>query len=145
MSSEPIDDPSWGDDRNNPGAEANIAKLLALWRAREWSIVHVRHSSREPKSTYRKGQTGFEFKDEVLPRDGERVVEKQVNSAFIGTGLQEQLEHHRGQIYLSRDARRAYAAAVWLTEEQVRIGSCEQVASVKSKDRPESSRVILVA
>jgi nicotinamidase-related amidase len=87
-----IDDPSWGGDRNNPGAEANIARLLARWRGRAWPVVHVRHASREPNSTYRKGQPGFEFKVEVVPRDGERVVEKQVNSAFIGTGLQEQLE-----------------------------------------------------
>jgi len=82
-----IDDPSWGDDRNNPGAERNIAKLLARWRERGWPIVHVRHASREPNSTYRKGQPGFEFKAEVMPREGERVVEKQTNSAFIGTDL----------------------------------------------------------
>jgi len=87
-----IDDPSLGDDRNNPGAERNIAKLLARWRERGWPIVHVRHASREPNSTYRKGQPGFEFKAEVMPREGERVVEKQTNSAFIGTDLQELLE-----------------------------------------------------
>jgi nicotinamidase-related amidase len=87
-----IDDPHWGDDRNNPDAEANIAKLLQRWRERGWLVVHVRHASREPDSTYRKGQRGFEFKDEVVPRAGEVIVEKQTNSAFIGTGLQERLE-----------------------------------------------------
>jgi len=87
-----IDHPSWGDDRNNPDAEANIAKLLERWREKRWPIVHVRHASREPNSTYRKGQPGFDFKDEVLPIDGEAIVEKQVNSAFIGTDLQERLE-----------------------------------------------------
>jgi len=86
-----IDDPSWGDDRNNPGAEGSIARLLERWRGRGWPIVHVRHASREPRSTYRKGQAGFEFKAEVMPREGERIVEKQTNSAFIGTDLQEQL------------------------------------------------------
>src|SRR5436190_12332490 len=86
-----IDDPSWGDDRNNRGAEENIARLLGRWRGRGWPVVHVRHASREPGSTYRKGQAGFEFKAEVAPREGERVVEKQTNSAFIGTGLQEHL------------------------------------------------------
>jgi nicotinamidase-related amidase len=86
-----IDDPSWGDDRNNPDAEANIARLLARWRERGWPVVHIRHASREPNSTYRKGQSGFEFKPEVTPRDGEQVVEKQTNSAFIGTDLQERL------------------------------------------------------
>lgn len=87
-----IDDPSWGADRNNRDAEANIARLLARWRERGWAVVHVRHASREPNSTYRKGQPGFEFKDEVLPREGEVVVEKQVNSAFIGTDLQQRLD-----------------------------------------------------
>jgi nicotinamidase-related amidase len=87
-----IDDPSWGDDRNNPDAEANIARLLAHWRTRRWPVVHVRHASREPHSTYRKGQAGFEFKAEAMPRQGETIVEKQTNSAFIGTDLQEQLD-----------------------------------------------------
>ena len=86
-----IDDPSWGDDRNNPDAEANIARLLERWRERGWPVVHIRHASREPRSTYRRGQPGFEFKDEVLPRDGETIVEKQTNSAFIGTDLERQL------------------------------------------------------
>jgi len=86
-----IDDPDWGDDRNNPDAEANIARLLVKWRDRKWPVVHIRHASREPNSTYRKGQPGFEFKPEALPRDGEPIVEKQTNSAFIGTDLQERL------------------------------------------------------
>src|SRR5256885_447277 len=86
-----IDDPRWGDDRNNPGAEANIARLLARWRERGWAVVHIRHASREPNSTYRRGQSGFEFKAEVMPREGERIVEKQTNSAFIGTDLELEL------------------------------------------------------
>lgn len=86
-----IDDPSWGDDRNNRDAEANIARLLARWRERGWPVVHIRHASRERDSTYRRGQPGFEFKAEVVPRDGEQIVEKQTNSAFIGTDLQQRL------------------------------------------------------
>lgn len=87
-----IDDASWGDDRNNADAEGNIARLLERWRARRWPVVHVRHASKETSSTYRKGRPGFEFKDEVLPVDGEIVIEKQTNSAFIGTDLRERLE-----------------------------------------------------
>ncbi|HEV2720911.1 MAG TPA: cysteine hydrolase family protein [Thermoanaerobaculia bacterium] len=87
-----IDDPSWGDDRNNPDAESNIARLLARWRELGWPVFHIRHASRAPNSTYRRGQPGFEFKTEVVPREGEPIVEKQVNSAFIGTDLQEQLK-----------------------------------------------------
>ena len=52
-----------------------------------WPIVHVRHESRDPDSTYRPGQPGCDFKDEVKPREDEFVLIKQVNSAFIGTSL----------------------------------------------------------
>lgn len=86
-----IDDPSWGSDRNNPDAETNIGKLLTLWRERSWPIFHVRHVSREPNSTYRPGQQGAEFKPEVRPRAGETIIEKSVNSAFIGTDLEAEL------------------------------------------------------
>jgi len=82
-----IDDPSWGSDRNNPQAEANIARLLARWREMRWPIVHIRHRSRDPQSTYRDSP----FKTEVTPLPGERVIEKSTNSAFIGTPLEREL------------------------------------------------------
>ena len=86
-----IDDPSWGSDRNNPDAEATIGRLLERWRSRGWPVFHVRHASTEPGSTYRPDGPGFEFKDEVRPLPGERVVEKSTNSAFIGTPLEQLL------------------------------------------------------
>src|SRR4051794_31674631 len=86
-----IDDPSWGGDRNNPDCEANIARLLACWRSRRLPIFHVRHLSREPQSTYRPGQPLCEFKDEVQPLPGERVIDKSTNSAFVGTTLEREL------------------------------------------------------
>jgi nicotinamidase-related amidase len=84
-----IDDPRWAADgpRNNPRAEAAIARLLAAWRHAGWPIVHVRHDSTEPASTYRPGQAGHAFKPEAIPLPGETVVGKQVQSAFIGTDL----------------------------------------------------------
>ncbi len=85
-----IDDPVWG-PRNNPGAEAAIAALLEAWRDAEMPIVHVRHDSIEPRSPYRPGQGGNAFKPETMPREGETVVAKNVNSAFVGTGLDEML------------------------------------------------------
>jgi nicotinamidase-related amidase len=86
-----IDDPSWGDDRNNPGAEKCIAKLLSVWRERGWPLFHIRHLSHERNSTYRRGQPGAEFKQEVQPRQGECVIDKDTNSAFIGTDLEVRL------------------------------------------------------
>jgi nicotinamidase-related amidase/chorismate mutase len=81
-----IDDPRWG-RRNNPHAEGCMRALLDHWRAREWPIIHVRHESREPNSTYRPGQPGCDFKAEVKPRIGETVLTKHTNSAFVGTDL----------------------------------------------------------
>jgi nicotinamidase-related amidase len=88
-----IDDSAWArwGGRNNPDAEANIARLLRAWRATDRPIVHVRHESRDPQSTYRPGQPGAEFKPEAAPAPGERIVVKHTLNAFIGTGLEREL------------------------------------------------------
>jgi nicotinamidase-related amidase len=85
-----IDDASWG-VRNNPELEANLARLLEAWRERGAPVIHVRHLSTEPHSTYRPGQPGCDFKSEVLPVEGEWIVEKRTNSAFIATDLEARL------------------------------------------------------
>ena len=85
-----IDDPKWG-PRNNPDAETCIAALLEAWRGADMPVVHVRHDSTEPASPYRPGTPGHPFKPEAMPHADEPVVAKSVNSAFIGTGLDEQL------------------------------------------------------
>jgi len=83
--------------RNNPALEANIAQLQRAWRASGRPIIHVQHLSRQPDSPLRPGQLGCEIKDEVRPLQGERVLQKSVNSAFIGTSLEADLraEGHR--------------------------------------------------
>jgi nicotinamidase-related amidase len=53
----------------------------------------------EPKSHYRPGQPGNDFKPETKPLPGETVIAKQTNSAFIGTGL-DALLHHAGHTAL---------------------------------------------
>ena len=82
--------PKWG-PRNNPGAEDDIARLLATWRMRGWPIVHVRHDSTFPESPFRPGQEGNEFEPLTAPRPGETVLAKRVTSAFIGTDLEAQM------------------------------------------------------
>jgi Amidases related to nicotinamidase len=84
-----IDDPRWAADgpRNNPQAEANIAALLAGWRRTGRPVIHVRHDSQEPDSTYHPYGAGHAFKPEAQPEPGERVVPKSTNNAFIGTDL----------------------------------------------------------
>jgi nicotinamidase-related amidase len=85
-----IDDPKWG-PRNNPDAEASIAALLAAWRAAAMPIAHVRHDSTEERSPYRPDAPGHAFKREAMPLDGETVVGKSANSAFVATDLDERL------------------------------------------------------
>lgn len=86
-----FDDPRYR-PRNNPEAEANIARLLAAWRETGRPVIHVQHLSREADSPYRPGQPGCDFKDEVRPQAGELVIQKSTNSAFVDTGLGPYLE-----------------------------------------------------
>jgi nicotinamidase-related amidase len=83
-------DQKWG-RRNNVDAEKNIVKLLQLWRQTGRPVVHIKHNSTESDSPLRPGQPGNEFRSEVAPADGEHVESKTVNSAFIGTGLEQYL------------------------------------------------------
>lgn len=85
-----IDHPNVG-RRNNPRAEANIARLLDAWRAAAKPIFHIKHNSTDPESAYRPGQSGNDFKPETCPLPSEAVVEKTTNSAFIGTDLERRL------------------------------------------------------
>lgn len=84
--------------RNNPGAEKNIARLLAAWRRDNRPIIHIRHDSTFPASAYRPGQDGNDFKTEVAPAPGETVIAKQTNSAFIGTELERYLRGARIEV-----------------------------------------------
>ena len=88
-----VDHPRWArhGPRNNPAAEAAAAALLGRWRRLGWPIIHVRHDSTEPDSTYKPGGAGHAFKPEVAPAAGETIIAKQVNSAFIGTDLDRHL------------------------------------------------------
>ncbi len=85
-----MEDPSLG-HRNNPQAEENIVELLSCWRRSGLPIFHVRHLSLEEGSPLTPGQPGSEIKDIVRPAAGEPIIEKSVNSAFIGTELENHL------------------------------------------------------
>lgn len=78
----------WGGQRNNPQAEANIARLLQLFRGLNAPVIHVRHASTNPLSPLRPDQPGHRPKPEAEALPGERVFIKNVNSAFIGTDLE---------------------------------------------------------
>jgi nicotinamidase-related amidase len=85
-----IDMPVWSlhGPRNNLIAEENMATILSLWRQAGRKIIHVKHESTNPDSSYYPGQLGCEFKECVQPLSDELVIVKKVHSAFIGTALE---------------------------------------------------------
>lgn len=85
-----FNDPRWG-QRNNPGAEQNIAALLAAWRATGRPIFHIQHRSASPSGLFRPETPGYAHKPEGQPLVGEPVIVKSVNSSFIGTDLEARL------------------------------------------------------
>jgi nicotinamidase-related amidase len=80
-----------GLSRNNPDAVQRIGALLAAFRRAGASVVHVRHASFEPGSPFQPDRPGYAVKDEAQEQAGEAVIVKRVNSAFIGTDLEQRL------------------------------------------------------
>ena len=85
-----FDDPVWG-NRNNLTAEKRIADLLAAWRKTKRPVFHIQHLSTSETSPLNPRSTGSEIKDIVRPVETEPVFQKHVNSAFIGTELENSL------------------------------------------------------
>ena len=81
-----IDQPVW-EGKNNPGYLATIQTLLAHWRSQGWLVVHVRHDEPTPTSSYHTLGPWNGFKTEVAPIEGEHIIAKSRNSAFINTEL----------------------------------------------------------
>ena len=81
-----FDGPAWP-RRWNQDVDANGLALLAEWRAARRPIIHVRHDSVEPGSSLAPGTAGNAFRPGFEPLEGEPLVTKSVNSAFIGTDL----------------------------------------------------------
>ncbi|MDH6598064.1 nicotinamidase-related amidase [Bacillus aerius] len=80
----------WG-ERNNLDAEKNISRLLTFWREKGWTVIHIQHTSDQPHSLFYPANEGHSFKEIAKPLDEETVIQKKVNSSFIGTNLEEQL------------------------------------------------------
>ncbi|WP_343705790.1 cysteine hydrolase family protein [Flavobacterium sp.] len=83
----------WGGDRNNVTAEEKAGELLEIWRSKNLPIFHVQHCSSNPNSILNETNPGNEFQDVVKPLEGEIIIKKNVNSAFIGTNLKELLDN----------------------------------------------------
>jgi nicotinamidase-related amidase len=80
-----------GKRRNNPDAVARIVDLLKAFRTNRAPIFHIRHEGTKPNSTFLPSRSGYAVKDEAREQDGEPVIVKRVNSAFIGTDLETRL------------------------------------------------------
>ncbi len=88
------DIPYWGGERNNPNAEKNMETLLSVWRDQELPVFHIKHCSTNPNSPLSKNNPGNAFMEFNTPKPNEPIIEKEVNSAFIGTDLKTQLEQN---------------------------------------------------
>jgi nicotinamidase-related amidase len=74
----------WG-PRNNPGAERVIATLCGAWEDTGRPIIMVRHSAKTMASPFARWASGHALKREVADVRASLLVEKSVNSAFLGT------------------------------------------------------------
>ena len=83
-----LEDDYPGLKRNNHNAELICGNILKQWRKLQLPTIHVRHSSTNLDSKLHKSKPGFEFNDFVKPLAKEIVITKEVNSAFIGTNLE---------------------------------------------------------
>ena len=104
----------WGPSRSNPAFEANATHLLSTYRSLVSStrdspplhkIIHVAHASLSSDfSILSRTSPGFKFQPFAEPLPSEDVVEKNVNSAFIGTDLENILKRHfdgqPGKLYI---------------------------------------------
>ncbi|WP_436861259.1 isochorismatase family protein [Staphylococcus caeli] len=83
-------DKHWG-NRNNFNAENNIEKLLTAFRNKNKHVIHIKHVSMNTSSLFHKSKLqSFIFK----PKENEVIIEKLVNSAFIGTNLHSILQSY---------------------------------------------------
>ncbi|MEQ9307385.1 MAG: cysteine hydrolase family protein [Marinoscillum sp.] len=82
----------YGGDRNNPQAELNCQKLLEYFRANQLTYIFIQHDSTNPDSPLFLGKPGHQIKTEVTPLPDDMVIHKNVNSAFIGTNLENVLK-----------------------------------------------------
>lgn len=74
--------------RNNPEAEDRQRDLLYAFRAAGLPVFFTRHDSREAASPLKFSLPGGAQIEGLEPRADEVVIEKDVNSGFIGTGLE---------------------------------------------------------
>lgn len=84
-----------GELRSNPQAEEQIGQLLSTSRQCNLPVLHIHHHSLETNSLFRAELPGAAVQQFATPINDESVYIKHVNSAFIGTSLEQDLRSQR--------------------------------------------------
>lgn len=77
-----------GIPRSNSDAEANIASVIAAFRAKRLPVLHVHHDDPNPNSGFRLGTPGGKVMPCAQGLAEEPVFVKHRSSAFVGTELE---------------------------------------------------------
>jgi nicotinamidase-related amidase len=93
----------YGSSRSTPQFENNVTKVLAGFRELRTkleeqgpTIIHIYHSSSNRESPlHPESGEGIAFMPYARPHEGEPIISKHVNSAFIGTNLEEFLRERK--------------------------------------------------
>lgn len=81
-----FDQPPWP-RRWNPSVDDHGRRILEAWRVAGLPVIHVRHDSVQPGSSLAPERAGNALRPGFEPLDGEPLISKSVNAAFIGTDL----------------------------------------------------------
>ena len=87
-----VHDDESGAERSCRGAEKNIGELMAAFRERGDTVIHIHHHGQDPSDPFHAGAPGAAVQPFAAPRDGEAVVIKNVASGFVGTTLEDDLK-----------------------------------------------------
>jgi len=134
----------WGTTRSNPQFEENISRLLSIIRAHsDTYIIHVAHHSTNLNSALHPTSVvnnipGITFMPYATPNESEPIITKNVNSAFIGTNLEQMLRNRNIRTLLIAGLTTDHCVST-TTRMAGNLGVCD----VKSEGG-EKGRVILV-
>ncbi len=84
-------DDAGGAARSCREAEKNIAALLAAFRERGETIIHIHHHALDAGDPFHADAPGAAVQPFAKPIDGEAIVIKHVSSGFVGTALEDDL------------------------------------------------------
>ncbi|GAK08504.1 isochorismatase family protein [Geomicrobium sp. JCM 19038] len=88
-----FEEPSWG-EFSTPKAVFKASELLHYFRDQGGLVIHIQHTRTDPVSLFYKGSLTHSFMEPVLPVEDEMIIQKDVNSSFIGTNLESVLKEH---------------------------------------------------